>query len=326
MNIGIIPCSNGLGHISRSIKLANILIKNYNVTLFLSKKKNFPIDKKIIIKTVKPNFYFSKKNNYNFNWYKNINKRSIKEIDLIISDNLPEVILLNKKTIIFANFFWHEIFNNKNLFFKKLKKIIVKKKIRIISNYLFGNISSYRKNILKIGFLGKYKGKNTSKKKGILISTGTSNFGYKKNLNLHLKMLFSKKFRQYDFYIDKKLLKNQKILTSNIKIADFSENMFDKIKVAIIKPGFGSIHECLERGIPIISYLERVEKEFIYNAKILKKKKIGNYFFNFKDALEDSISKFNNEQKIRKIKKICMYLKWNGENKINNLINKKNFI
>ena len=35
MNVGIIPCDNGLGHISRSVDLANILIKKFKVTLFL---------------------------------------------------------------------------------------------------------------------------------------------------------------------------------------------------------------------------------------------------------------------------------------------------
>ena len=49
MKVGIIPCDNGLGHISRSIELANFLIKKFNVTLFLSKyEKNFSINKKFL--------------------------------------------------------------------------------------------------------------------------------------------------------------------------------------------------------------------------------------------------------------------------------------
>ncbi len=38
MKLGIIPCSNGMGHVVRSAKLANILIKNYKIVFFLSKK------------------------------------------------------------------------------------------------------------------------------------------------------------------------------------------------------------------------------------------------------------------------------------------------
>ena len=33
MRIGIIPCSNGMGHVTRSVKLANLLIKNAPGTL-----------------------------------------------------------------------------------------------------------------------------------------------------------------------------------------------------------------------------------------------------------------------------------------------------
>ena len=57
--------------------------------------------------------------------------------------------------------------------------------------------------------------------------------------------------------------------------------MFEDIKITIIKPGFGTI-ECLKRGIAINSYLQKYNKEFLNNAKNLKNKKIGDYFFNIK--------------------------------------------
>ena len=37
MKVGIIPCNNGLGHITRSVELANFLVKRFNVTLFYQK-------------------------------------------------------------------------------------------------------------------------------------------------------------------------------------------------------------------------------------------------------------------------------------------------
>ena len=55
MNVGIIPCDNGLGHISRSVELANILIKKFEVTLFLSKSiKIFQFPKKYLLKKLIP--------------------------------------------------------------------------------------------------------------------------------------------------------------------------------------------------------------------------------------------------------------------------------
>jgi len=323
MNIGIIPCNNGLGHISRSVKLANLLIQKYNVTLYLSQKKiKLQINRKIIIQTINNNFNLSANQNYNVNWYREIDKKKIYNIDLLISDNLPEITLLNKNVFIYANFFWHEIFKKKNNFFKSLKKIIIKKKTKIISNYLFGNIKSFKKNVYRVGFVGKYKKNNISKKKGILISAGTSNIGYENISKTLYKTISNKKFENYKFYIDKKLLINQNLLPKNIKIADFSQNMFKQIKVALIKPGFGTIHDCLERGIPIISYLAGKNKEFAHNAKILKQNKIGDYFFEFKNALNNTILTFNDNNKINKIEKICKNLNWNGEQDIKKYISK----
>ena len=327
MNIGIVPCNNGLGHITRSIKLANLLIHKYNVTLYLPHKKiKLSINKKIIIQTIKNNFILSTNQNYDVNWYKGINKKKFHNIDLLISDNLPEIALLNKNVFIYANFFWHEIFLKQNNFFKNLKKIIIKKKTKIISNYLFGNIKSFKKNVYKIGFIGKYKKNNNLKKRGILISIGTSNIGYKSITKDLYKTIANKKFRKYKFYVDKKLIVNQKLLPSNIKIADFSKNMYKQIKVALIKPGFGTIHDCLERGIPIISFLAGKNKEFSFNARILKKNNIGEYFFEFKNALNNTILTFNDNKKVNKIENICKNLKWNGEQDIKKYISKVKII
>lgn len=323
MRLGIIPCSNGMGHVSRSVKLANLLIKNYKIILFLSKKKiKLNINKKIIVKKISENFRLTKNLKYNVNWYKNLNNKNYHNIDLFISDNLPEIILSKKNVLIYANFFWHDIFDIQNNFFKNLRKLLVKKKIKIISNYLFGNTKILRKNIHNVGFVGKYRKNVISKKKGILISLGTSTIGYEDISKNLLKIISAKEFLDYEFYLDKKLINNKIILPKNIKKADFSKNMFDNIRVALIKPGFGTIHECLERGIPINSYLSSVNKEFIFNAKILKKMKVGNYFFNFKKGLNNTITIFNNIKKINEINKICKSLKWNGERDIINIIQK----
>ena len=173
-----------------------------------------------------------------------------------------------------------------------------------------------------MGFVGKYKKNNILTKRGILISTGTSNIGYENISKTLYKTISNKKFENYKFYIDKKLLINQNLLPKNIKIADFSQNMFKQIKVALIKPGFGTIHDCLERGIPIISYLAGKNKEFAHNAKILKQNKIGDYFFEFKNALNNTILTFNDNNKINKIEKICKNLNWNGEQDIKKYISK----
>lgn len=313
MNIGIIPCDNGLGHISRSIELANFLIKKFRVTLYISKElNNFKINKKVSLIKVESNFQL-KNCNYNVNWYKKIKKINFKELDILISDNLPEAIFLHKKTIIYANFFWHEILNKEKYFSYLLKKKIIDDNIKIITNYMFGNINSLKKNISKIGFIGKYTNQKISKKKGILISFGTSKIDYKKNCQSILNTLQNQVFKDYIFYLDKNLFSKKNNVFKNIRVADFSNKMFKNIKIALIKPGLGTIIDCLKRGIAINCFLQSNNKEFLNNAKILKSKKIGNYFYNFDNALANTLKKFDNNKELLKIQNICKNLKWTGD-------------
>ena len=67
-----------------------------------------------------------------------------------------------------------------------------------------------------------------------------------------------------------KIIKKDKNL--KIAIADYSEEMFKKIDIAIIKPGLGTVNDCLKYSIPIISYTSDFNREFAYNTKIIKKK------------------------------------------------------
>ena len=42
--IGIIACSNGMGHISRSIKLGIYLSRYYNITIITNRKKFYKLN------------------------------------------------------------------------------------------------------------------------------------------------------------------------------------------------------------------------------------------------------------------------------------------
>ena len=171
--------------------------------------------------------------------------------------------------------------------------------------------------------MGNIKIKILKKKAGILISLGNSRIGYQDNFKISLRLFSHRNYRKYLFYVDKHLFQMKKKLPKNVKIANFSDKMFEDVKIAIIKPGFGTIQECLKRGIAINSYLQKYNKEFLNNAKILKNKGIGNYFFNMKSALNDAISKFDDNEKISEIQKICKKLNWNGEKNFHKYISKE---
>ena len=67
-----------LSHITRSVELANFLVKRFNVTLFLSKKyKNISINKKVSVTKISSNFKLTKNYTYNTNWYKKIKTKKV---------------------------------------------------------------------------------------------------------------------------------------------------------------------------------------------------------------------------------------------------------
>ena len=271
IKIGIIPCQNGLGHISRSIDLANKLSSRYSIFFIsnLKKNKKFSINKSVK-KIQFINDFHSKEKKYNQSWYKKLeSKIKSLNIDILISDNLPEIIFLKYKSIIISNFFWHEIFNIKNKKLEKTLEILKFKKIKIFRNKIFKD----QKNFSKIGFIGSI---NKKKKldDGLLISFGSDDL-MSNNILEEIEKIIYDKTRKTTLHLDPKYYK-KKYIKFNVVMATYSDEMFDKIKYAIIKPGFGLIKDCLKNKVLIFSYLNsNFNQEFFNNANALKKNNLG---------------------------------------------------
>ena len=110
----------------------------------------------------------------------------------------------------------------------------------------------------------------------------------------------------------------------NIFVADYSRDMYKKIDVAIIKPGLGTVTNCLEYSIPMICYLKNFNKEFVHNSNTIVKKKLGFKVFNLKKTLDIINHKINNNPYLDNYYFMCKKkIRWNGEKAVMNLIRKK---
>lgn len=268
--IGIIPCDNGLGHITRSIELASYLSRQYKIVFFINKKKIKKVHIPTYIKKVFINkIFIFKKNKYNYNWINKVKKNIYSQkIDFLISDNLPEIIYLNLKCLIIANFFWHEQLKMKKFPLKKLNNTIQKKKIKIFRNIIFKNKEKFE----YFGFLGKLK-KSIKKEDSILISFGSDD-KFNNVINKELKKIIYDKNRKHKILLDP-IYFRKKFINLNVEKANFSKKMYEKTKYAIIKPGFGSIQKCLENGTKLFCYTKYCNVEFNRNANAIKKAKLG---------------------------------------------------
>ena len=70
---------------------------------------------------------------------------------------------------------------------------------------------------------------------------------------------------------------------NNFQVFDYSKHMFSKMSLAIIKPGFGIINNCLKFGIPICPINIFFNNEFKQNLEILKKKRLILFQTSFKN-------------------------------------------
>lgn len=321
MKGAIFASNNGKGHITRSINIANFLSKYFKIDLHLNLKKISKI--RISRKINKINFQHGRVKHiiYNLKWskkYENSNK-----YNFIISDNLPEVIKFNSVIFIYANFFWHDILNINHLnHFKKINNHLQNKRIPIFGNYMFQKIDKKFKT-KKIGFIGKFKGKQKKNKKNILVSLGTADISIKteKKILNDLKIFFKKvDLKNYNFFIDKKYFLKLKSIFKNIQVAKYDAISLSKMSFAIIKPGFGIITDCLKFGIPMISIKYKFNNEFVYNSKILSSYKLlittGNLSFIEKKIKLLKISELN------KMVKVYRNLRWNGERDLLNHLKK----
>jgi hypothetical protein len=328
MNITLIASDNGLGHIKRVIEFSNILIKKNKIRLLIPKKffSKFKINK--LIKVIDFEMRLNVKNkSYNYNWTKRLDKKHINNSDLIICDNLPEIIKFNKKTIIVANFFWHHILpiqHKKKIF---LDKLLRTKNIPIFGNYLFvNNLIKKKFNTAKIGFIGNFQGKKRRNIKNILIALGTSKIDHKQQniINKQItKMIENINTEKFNIYLDP-LVKLEKKFKKKLFKADFSNSMYNWIDVAIIKPGLGTITECLERAIPIICYTKNLNNEFKYNVSVLKNKNLGITISDFNQVPKLIKEVINNKQFLKNFFFKCEQLKWCGDMKLQKEI-EKNF-
>ena len=310
--IAVIPCDNGLGHITRSIQLSNYLKKKFKIIFFANKKKvsKLKINKSKIKFINTPSFFRINNNNYDNLWYLKIKKKIHNlNIDLVISDNLPEAIYLNYKTILIANFFWHEILKLKNRRIKLIKKELKNKNIKIFKNVIFKK----QKNNFSIGFYGN-RNKTISKKiNGLLISFGSSD-PKDSSLNKEIIKIVHDKNRKLPLYIEPNYYEsNYKNL--NVYKANFDIKMFNKIKYAIIKPGFGSLQNCLQNNIITICFIsKKYNHEFTLNSNALLKNKLGYKTRNILNAYKNLKKCTNFENSLNK------KIYWNGEKKIYNEI------
>ena len=282
--IALLASDNGIGHIKRIISLSNILSKQINkfeITCYIDLEKLKKLKKEIKIsklakyKNYKPNIekILKRKNKFQ-NIYLTI--PNLKRYDLIISDNIVEVAQDYDNLIIICNFLWAYILDDLE-YHLKVVKLLQRKNLIIIQNYLFGMpFPKIKKKINKVAFF-EFNRNNfiTNKEKSILISLGNtvdSTIDVTKIIN---ELISHNVFK---IYLEPRYYKTN--MPKNVVKFDYSSTSYSKIEIAIIRPGLGTLNNCFKHNILILT-LKSTNKEMKYNSKILVNLKLGMNYKNF---------------------------------------------
>jgi hypothetical protein len=289
MNVGIIAIDNGLGHMRRQIIIANYLSKfGCNVELLCNTEyvNKFDVSRKINLVHFKIKVVDLINNDL---VYQKLSKIEYDKYDIFISDNIIEVLEFKPDAYIFANFFWHRSLNISKNYYKKSEKILNDYKPNIIANKYFAPLYvSQMKNTKLVGMFSNFKQEDNklNLKKDILISKGfgAADDRYFDNLSLEVSHFAN----QWDckVWVEPMLLKY--FQGHRYCSANYSSEMYASIKIALVRPGMGTISDLLACGSKIFSFYEKSNNEMVHNAHVLSN--FGHFDYAY-DNLSKSLNK-----------------------------------
>ncbi|MDC1128469.1 glycosyltransferase [Candidatus Pelagibacter sp.] len=357
LKIAIFISDEGFGHVVRQRSIIIELLRNFkkiNITVITSKKilvLNEYFGDRINYIKYNNKIYTAKKNNGDLdvsssikifkNWKKNhykiFNKfeKKFKNIDLIISDCVPEAFALAKKigckSIGISHFTW-------DWFYEDVCKIN-QKETHLMRNYL--NLADkfyfppftqkkilkrYKNKIKHVNFIvNKFKKKNqlfSKKFKCLIMDNGTKNL----SSLISETIPYLKKIDNCIFYIGtyslKKKIVDQIIMSKNLVPVTGLKNMHSYIPsmdMIISRGGFNSITECITLKKPAMFVREENNFEVYSNIRNLLIKGVASIIrqSEWKKKFPNRFKKFR-EKEIYKIKKKLnsSSFKDNGANQI----------
>ncbi len=318
-SIAAIACSNGLGHSRRIVAISSFLIKNGfrgTIDLYISNVAENAFKNWTEYEFLKSsnsakfiNFFYPNSQNDKFenledkNW-DNINLPDLRSYDLVWSDNILQILEVRPDAVLTGSFFWHEVFSKNSKNSLRIKKFIENQK-HILKKYypkMAGNeyfVTNEVKNNTKFVPVGLYRYNLNfvqKNKKGIILSCGLGGEELNLTKEVVIKIIDNNLIPPDFLYVEKRIL--PKKYPRWIKPADFTEKMFHDSVAACIRPGLGTVSDCLINNLRLFTFSKPNSFEMSHNGNVIEEMDLGDYcndpYISYKNALKYS----NDEQAI----------------------------
>ena len=281
--IALIACSNGYGHVKRLLSISEAF-KNKGITptIFAQKAK---VKKLSQILKINPPLIHDFDTRSDIKYQVNPKSKSdewifklpsLNQFDHVISDNLLEILKIRKDAWISGSFFWHESLKNYPPNKKKYYKDLINKiKTRVVSSSLFTpNYMNKNSNLFEIGLFSFEKNKKNEVKENLLISCGKGGDLINETKKFIRLLLNEKSLYNYNkIFIEPSLYKTK--MPSQFLPASYDNKMYSSLKTAIIRPGVGTLTDCIINSVPIFCYYEKNNLEMKLNAEKVEKFGLG---------------------------------------------------
>ena len=285
--IAVICSWNGLGHTRRQFLLCcELACKGFDVTLFTSQNAALYIDSLPTTSKLKINVIsytsqhsisrFDLSSTYFLNWLDSL--PPLDPFDVVITDNHPEVLLLRKDAVINAQFFWHEVYAD--ICSYKYRQTCTD----LISNLMptiYGSSLFSMTSIQNIpSFVPTYEfgpvildrcQKPSDSRPNLLISIGNTDTASSSIDYILNHLLMTSLYAHFGcIYVEPRFFDDS--WPSIFKPADYSGEMYRSLDFAIIRPGLGTILECLSNSVIIAPLCFNDNLEIFHNAKCIHNK------------------------------------------------------
>ena len=317
--IGLIVCSNGLGHVRRVISICAFMLRNSfegHIDAFLPKShlerlSNWPERLYFVnhpnVEII--NFEYPRKSNHGDiplveKGWEEISLPDMDKYDILWSDNILDVLQKRSDAIITGSFLWHEVFDNSEYsvdlrnFIDYQKDLIKKHKPIMVGNELFAT-PEVRKTtrFIPVGFY-RYETFLREKK--------YSNILYASGLGGEEEEIFKsdlEKIINYNLRPPSKLFVEPRLLPSSypswIQKANFSGEMFHSCMAVCIRPGFGTISDSIVNRNQIFAFSSEDSFEMIHNCDILQKMRLGHRCKSPFEAYQKAINYVSDKKKVK---------------------------
>lgn len=310
MNIGIVVCTNGYGHIRRqSIVARELISKGNNVTIYFPRASLEQISPDLVdcccdfnTRTASSDWIKGEAQS----WINTIG--SLSEFDVVISDNLLDVLSLRPDAIISGSFFWHKTLDLAETVTEHQESLLSECKPTIVSNRYFSPpyIKS-TKNFRPIGFIkdkrSNQRGNKTTRGKTALLSIGMGRSESEILMQSYVTDVLteqSQNFQKFEkIYIERRIYKES--LPDNFVRARFDEKMFNDLDVVIGRPGIGLVSECVTRNIDYVSILEESNAEMVFNNGVLSREFNIDVAKDFEEGLELAFERCSRQSAFNKV-------------------------